>query len=58
MVDTIWGVIRAVLAALGGLLVGKGYLDESTLTSLIGALGVLFTAGWSIWDKISKKKLS
>lgn len=53
--EMIWGVARAVLAAVGGILVTKGFLDESTLQSVLGAVGVLFTAAWSIWSKSSTK---
>lgn len=46
-----WGVIRAVLAGGAGYLAGKGVADAATLNEIIGALGVLFAAGWSIWAK-------
>lgn len=49
--DMIWGVVRAVLAAGGGYFVGSGFLDQSTMNEIIGALGVLFAAGWSIYSK-------
>ena len=48
-----WGVVRAVLAAGGGYVVGKGIVDQSTVNDVIGALGILFAAGWSV---ASKKK--
>lgn len=49
--DMIWGIIRAVLAAGGGYLVSTGLLDDSTVNASIGALSVLFAAGWSVWSK-------
>ncbi len=48
-----WGVVRAVLAAGGGYLVGKGMTDAATVETVLGALGTLFVAGWSIWSKKS-----
>ena len=49
------GLVRAVLAAVGGIAVSKGYTDESTMTTLIGAVTVLFTGAWSIFSKMKKK---
>ena len=49
--DIVWGVVRAVLAAAGGYFVAKGLVDAGTLETVLGAVGVLFTAGWSIWAK-------
>jgi hypothetical protein len=49
--DMIWGVARAILAAAGGYFVGSGVLDQSMVNDLIGAAGVIFAAGWSIWAK-------
>ena len=50
-----WGVVRAVLAGASGYVVGKGIADQGTVNEVIGAIGVLFTATWSVWDKKSKK---
>jgi len=49
--EMIWGVVRAVLAAGGGYVVGTGVVDNATMNDIIGALGVIFAAGWSIWAK-------
>jgi hypothetical protein len=49
--DMIWGVVRAVLAAAGGYFVANGVVDAGTLETVLGAIGVLFAAGWSIWSK-------
>jgi len=46
--DTIQGVLRAILAAVGGILVTKGYLDGNTLNDAIGGLLAVGTAIWSI----------
>lgn len=49
--DMVWGVVRAVLAAGGGYFVANGVVDAGTLETVLGAIGVLFAAGWSIWSK-------
>ena len=49
--DMIWGVVRAVLAAGGGYFVGAGVLDQSTVNDIVGAIGILFAAGWSVYAK-------
>lgn len=49
-----WGIIRTILAAAGGWLVAKGYVDNETLASILGGLGTVFVAGWSIWSKRKK----
>ena len=53
--DMIMGVLRAVLAALGGWLIQKGYIDQGQVDALIGALLVLITGIWSI---LSKRKMA
>lgn len=54
--SVIGGVVRAVLASVGGVLVSKGYIDDATLQSLVGAIVVIGTAGWSIVQKKSAAK--
>ena len=49
--DMVWGVVRAVLAAAGGYFVGAGVVDNATMNDIIGAIGIIFAAGWSIWSK-------
>lgn len=51
--EMVWGVARAILAAAGGYLVAKGMVDAGTLETVLGALGTIFAAGWSIWAKKS-----
>lgn len=52
--EQIWGVIRTLLAFAGGFVVSKGYIDDATLTAVLGALGTIFIAGWSVWSKAKK----
>lgn len=49
--EQIAGVIRAVVAAVGGYFVGKGVVDADTVTSIGGALATIGTAVWSVWAK-------
>ena len=44
--DSIQQVLRIVFNAIGGILVGKGYLTEDMSTTLIGALLSLGSGGW------------
>jgi len=49
--DMVWGIARAVLAAGSGYLVGTGLIDQTMASEVIGAIGVIFTAAWSVWSK-------
>ena len=53
--DQVTGVIRAILAAAGGLLVQRGYVDDQTLTTIIGAIMTLGAAAWSIHNNRTGK---
>lgn len=47
----IYGIARALLSAVGGYLVGKGYVDSETAVSAVGALATLAAAFWSVASK-------
>jgi hypothetical protein len=49
--EQIAGVIRALIAAVGGYFVGKGLVDAETVTAIGGAVATLATAAWSIYSK-------
>lgn len=49
--EQVWGIVRTILAAAGGYIVANGWVDNATLQSVIGALGTIFVAGWSVWSK-------
>jgi len=53
IMEAILGVVRAILAAVGGYFVSKGVLDEGVVNSIIGALMVIITGVWSV---VSKRK--
>jgi energy-converting hydrogenase Eha subunit B len=47
----IGGIARALVAALGGYLVGQGLVDAETATTIGGAVTTLVVALWSVWAK-------
>jgi hypothetical protein len=49
--EQIAGVVRALVAALGGYFVGQGVVDAETVTTIGGAAATLAAAAWSIWSK-------
>ena len=49
--DQVGGIVRAVVAAIGGYFIGKGIVDASTVTAIAGAFATLATAVWSVWAK-------
>ncbi len=49
--EQIAGVVRAIVAAVGGYFVGKGMIDGETVATIGGALATLATAAWSVWSK-------
>ena len=51
--EQIAGIVRAVVAAVGGYLVGKGRADAETVAAVGGALATLAVA---VWSGLSKKK--
>lgn len=49
--EQILGLIRHTLTFVGGLLVAKGLIDETTITEIIGGVITLTGAIWSILEK-------
>lgn len=54
--DQVGGIIRTILAAGGGYLVSKGYLDNTTMLSLVGAIVTIITGAWSVYAKRNAAK--
>jgi hypothetical protein len=48
--EQIWGIVRTVLAAVGGWAATKGYVSNELMTAVLGGLGTIFVAGWSAWS--------
>ena len=53
--DQIAGVVRAIVAALGGYFVGQGVTDAETVATVGGAAATLAAALWSIDSKRAKE---
>lgn len=51
----IGSIVRSLLTSFGGALVAKGFIDSAQLDSAVGAVVVLFTLAWSIWQKRKAK---
>ena len=49
--EQIAGIVRALVAAVGGYFVGKGLVDANTVAAVGGALATLATAIWSVGSK-------
>jgi hypothetical protein len=47
----LFGVIRTVLAAVGGFAAAKGWVDSETAVSLAGAVATIIVAFWSVRSK-------
>lgn len=53
--EMIMGVIRALLAALGGWIANKGWASQEEVTTIVGALITLIVGIWSIVAKARSK---
>ena len=51
MQEKVIGILRHILTFAGGLIVAKGYIDESTYLELSGALLTLIGGVWSVASK-------
>jgi hypothetical protein len=49
--NQIIGIVRHALTFLGGIIVTKGLIDESTLLEIVGSISTLIGAIWSIIEK-------
>ena len=49
--EQVWGIVRTILAAVGGLAVGKGWISNDLLTAILGGGGTIFVAIWSVFSK-------
>jgi len=49
--NMVYGIIRAVLSALGGVLGTAGYVNASDWAQVSGAILVLLAAAWSLYEK-------
>jgi hypothetical protein len=49
--EQIGGIVRALVAAVGGYLVGKGLADAETVAAVAGAAATIAAAVWSVLSK-------
>jgi hypothetical protein len=49
--EQIAGIVRALVAAVGGYLVGKGLADAETVAAVAGAAATIAAAVWSVLAK-------
>jgi len=49
--EQVAGVVRAIIAAVGGYFVGQGVVDSETVVAVAGAAATIATAVWSVWAK-------
>jgi len=49
--NEVGGVIRALVSALGGYLVGQGLVDSETAMTIGGGITTIAVAFWSIYSK-------
>lgn len=47
--DQVGGIVRAILAAVGGYFVGKGLVDAATMTTVTGGLATAIAGIWSVY---------
>lgn len=49
--EQVGGIVRALVAAVGGYVVGQGLIDSETMLAVGGAITTLAVAVWSIYSK-------
>ena len=49
--EQVLSIVRQVLLFGGGIVVSKGWIDNSTLVSVVGALVTLIASAWAIWTR-------
>lgn len=49
--DEVGGIVRAVVAAVGGYFVGRGLVDSETVATVGGAVATIAVAVWSVVNK-------
>ena len=49
--NEVYGIVRTVLAAIGGYFAGQGVIDSETAVALAGAGATIVAAVWSIRSK-------
>lgn len=53
--EQITSLVRQILLAAGGFVVGKGWVDNETMLQIVGAVSVLVASGWALWSRTDKQ---
>lgn len=54
--DQIFSFIRHALTLLGGIFVTRGWIDEQSLSQIVGAVATLLGFAWSAWTHTLSSK--
>ena len=49
--EIVGGIVRAILSAVGGIVLAKGYVDSETWMTISGAIVTLAVTVWSVYSK-------
>jgi uncharacterized protein (DUF697 family) len=49
--EQIGGIVRAILAAVGGYAIGQGWADAELVATVAGGAATIAAAAWSFWSK-------
>jgi len=49
--DQVISLLRQILLTLGGALVGKGYVDDATMTMIVGGIVAIVTGLWGLYTR-------
>ncbi len=52
--EQITSIIRQILLAAGGFVVGKGWVDNETMLQIVGALSVIIGSVWALKSRTDK----
>lgn len=52
--EQITSIIRQILLAAGGFIVGKGWVDNETMLQIAGAASVILGSLWALWTRTDK----
>lgn len=49
--DSIWQIVRYILIGVGGIAVGKGWVTNEQLVTIVGAIGSIGAVAWGLFVK-------
>lgn len=52
--EQVTSIVRQILLAVGGFVVGKGWVDNETMMQIAGALSVVLASLWALWTRRDK----